>query len=162
MLHHRVGDDAAVIEGQFDGVGVEDFDFGSVGGGLHLAAKDAGQEGDADIVAARVAVRLGVNADEARDLYGEACLLRGLTYGGSCTVSPTSTKPPGSAHCPSKGSLPRRIKTTPASEGITTSTISFGVSGPAKVRTSWAVSWCIMFGRTARGNRLAGPIRWRP
>src|SRR5918997_2925078 len=47
------------------------------------------------------------------------------------TVSPSSTKPPGSAHCPTNGSVPRRIRTTPLSEGITTSTISFGVSGPA-------------------------------
>src|SRR5215218_6252222 len=54
----------------------------------------------------------------------------------SCTVSPTSTKPPGSAHCPPNGSLPRRIKTTPSSAGMTTSTISFGVSGPAKILTS--------------------------
>src|SRR5918994_2232712 len=54
----------------------------------------------------------------------------------SWTVSPTSTKPPGSPHSPSKGSLPRRIKTPPASDGITTSTISLGVSGPAKICSS--------------------------
>jgi uncharacterized protein len=71
-----------VVEGQFDGVGVEDFDLGCIRGGLHLAAKDTGQEGDADVVAARVAVRLGVDADEARDLHGEARLLRGLAHGG--------------------------------------------------------------------------------
>src|ERR687898_1989878 len=49
----------------------------------------------------------------------------------SSTVSPTSTKPPGSAHFPAKGSLARRIRPTPRSPGITTSTISLGVSGPA-------------------------------
>src|ERR671918_847570 len=82
MSHHRVGDDAAVVECQFDGVGVQDFDLCGVRGGLHLAAQNAGQEGDADIVAARVAVWLGVNADEARDLYSEARFLRNLAYGG--------------------------------------------------------------------------------
>src|SRR5918992_5437411 len=82
MSHPRVGDDAAVVECQFDGVGVQDFDLCGVRGGLHLAAQDAGQEGDADIVAARVAVWLGVNADEARDLYNEARLLCNLAYGG--------------------------------------------------------------------------------
>src|SRR5215216_6279879 len=100
----------------------------------------------------------------------------------SCTVSPTSTKPPGSAHCPSKGSLPRRIKTTPASEGITTSTISFGVSGPAKVPTSFScvsvaskgyapshgargvhyVGSCHQGQRIASRIQAAWPTRWRP
>src|SRR5919112_6676147 len=82
MSHHRVGDDAAVVECQFDSVGVQDFDLCGVRGGLHLAAQDVGQEGDADIVAARVAVWLGVNADEAGDFYSEARLLPKLAYGG--------------------------------------------------------------------------------
>src|SRR5215207_5925754 len=71
-----------MIEGQFNGIRVENIDLGGVRGSLHLTAQDLGQEGDADVVAARVAVRVGVDADEARDLHGEARLLRGLAHGG--------------------------------------------------------------------------------
>jgi hypothetical protein len=102
-LYHGVGDDSAVVEGQFDGVGVEDSDLGGVRGSLHLAAQDAGQEGDADIVAARVAVWLGVDAYEARDLYGEARLLRGLTHGGLMHRLPHVHKTPWQRPLPLEG-----------------------------------------------------------
>src|ERR671920_418234 len=81
-LHHRISDDATMVESQLDCSRIENVDFGGVGGGLHLAAEHAGQEGDADVVATRVAVGVGVDADEARDLYGEARLLSGLAHGG--------------------------------------------------------------------------------
>src|SRR5918995_1632384 len=103
MSHPRVGDDAAVVECQFDGVGVQDFDLCGVRGGLHLAAQDAGQEGDADIVAARVAVWLGVNADEARDLYSEARLLRNLADGGLPHRLPHVHKTPWQRPLPLEG-----------------------------------------------------------
>src|SRR5918998_4346877 len=102
-LPHRVGDDAAVVEGQFDGCRGEDFGLGGVRGGLHLAAQDAGQEDDADIVAARVAVWLGVNADEARDLYGEARLLRNLAYGSLPHRLPHVHKTPWQRPLPLEG-----------------------------------------------------------
>src|ERR671921_181429 len=104
MSHHRVGDDAAVVECQFDDVGVQDFDLCGVRGGLHLAAQDVGQEGDADIVAARVAVWLGVNADEAGDFYSEARLLRNLAYGG---LPPSPPRPQNPLAAPTS---PRRVR----------------------------------------------------
>ena len=71
-----------MVEGEFNVVGVEDGDFGRVGVGGEVAAEDEGEKGDADVVAAGVAVGVGVDADEARDLDGQARLFGGLAGGG--------------------------------------------------------------------------------
>src|SRR5918998_1672502 len=75
----------------------------------------------------------------------------------SSTVSPTSTKPPGSAHLPSNGSPARRISTTPLSAGITTSTMSLGVSGPATCAPPLSCLCSIVLPAARAAQRLAPP-----
>src|SRR5215213_8684936 len=178
MLHHRVGDDAAVIEGQLDGVRVEDFDLGGVGGGLHLAAEDAGQEGDADIVAARVAVRLRVNADEARDLHGETRLLRNLAYGGLMHRLPHVHKTPWQRPLPLEGIAAAADQNHPGLggdhhvdhqlRGLWSCQGSYLLRIRRIERLRRIVAGCIMLVRAPRGKGFwsaswpRGPTRWGP
>src|SRR5215210_3087919 len=175
MLHPRVGDDATVIEGQFDGVGVEDFDLGGVGGGLHLTAQDAGQKGDADIVAARVAVRLGVNADESRDLYGEARLLCGLTYCGLIHRLPHVHKTPWQRPLTLEGVAATADQDHPRLRGdhhvdhqlrgLRFCQGSYLLRVRRIERLRRVAAGCIMLVRATRGKGLdygqPGPTRWR-
>jgi len=164
LARHRVGDDAAVIEGQFDGVGVEDFDLGGVGGGLHLAAKDAGKEGDADIVAARVAVWLGVNSDEARDLHDEARLLRGLAHSGLIHCLPHVNKATWQRPLPLEGVAASADQDHPRLRGdhhvdhqlrgLWFCQNSYLLRVRRIERLCRVVAGCIMLVRAARGNGL--------
>ena len=54
-----------MVEGEFHRIWVQDGDLGGVGGRHEVPADDAGEKGDADVVAAGVALRVGVDADEA-------------------------------------------------------------------------------------------------
>ena len=122
-----------MVEGQFDGSGVEDGDFGGVGGGDEVPADDAGEKGDADVVAAGVAARVGVDADEVGELDGEARLLDGLAGGGLLHRLADLDETAWEGPLALEGVAPAADQDDAPSDGITTSTIRFGVSGPAKV-----------------------------